>query len=442
MAVDFSFSFRVTDADGDPVDGLGNDDFSCGVYRDGGDTEDTATVAAVQDADGVYKATGTATASDRYHVVVRAADAAHYVNGAKRAFTFDVDARALEQAARAAGAVEFAYMGYAWLDDSLVGTADVPAYRIWTPGGVLPTVDAVNPQAAALFRIRDGEFELMAIGEAAYSAGCFYFPYEPDPAEWRPGDVRYACFSGPGVTVNGVTTGLPPLEIVFQFGRERAILERGVLAATYPVTIDVLDLQNAPVPGVALRVTDASGNPLTQVVTDAPNGRASLSMEAGTYRFHPSKAGYGFAAGYFERTVTGAGALDPIAAVPLSVAAPTDPGRCRVYHYADDADAPAVALTGTAAPYPRPQFLGAEDGRSYVGLTDDSAELAQAASGLFYFDGLKRGATYLFTIDREGIGSTNGVLAVPSDFTNGTSGIAYLVQDADGRLTLTVAPPA
>ena len=442
MAVDFSFSFRVTDAAGDPVGGLGNADFICSAYRDGGVTSDVVTIAAVQGADGIYKATGTATDADRYHVVIKANNAQHAVNGSRGTATFDVDALALAGINAAAGAIEIAFRGFLYVDDSMIGLSDMPAYTIWRPGGGLLSAQDVNAQAAAVHRIRRGEKVLLWTGDASYEAGSIFCPYEADPDDWRPGDVHSAVFSGPAVTVNGVTTQVPPLTVIIQYGREQAILERGVLGATYGVTIDVLDLQGHPVPGVVLRVADADGNNLTQVVTDASRGRAALNMEAGAYRFHPSKSGYGFAGDFFERTVSASGALDAIAATPLAVAAPTDPGRCRVYHYADEADAPAVALSGSAAPYPRPQFSGAAGGRSYVGLTDADAELAQVASGFFYFDDLKRGATYLFTIDREGIDSTNGVLAVPTDFTGGTPGIAYLVQDADGRLVLSVLPPS
>jgi hypothetical protein len=440
MSTPFSICFRVTDAVGDPVTDLVDDDFTCALYRDGGDTTDAATVTVVQAADGVYKAGGVASTVDRYHVVVRTVAAGYSVNGQKRAAVFDVDVRAVV-AGEAARGVHWTASGLADTDEPPAGLTYASGHVLWRPGGAPPAEESVDPQVAAVFRIRGNASEMIAVDDAAYYGGIVVASFDADPDDWRPGDAIYVSFSGPTVTVDGVTTVLPPLEIFYRISRERSIVERGVLGATHAVTVDARDPLDAPVPGVVLLLTDTSDVAITQVVTDVPAGRASFAAEEGTYRLHPWKAGYGFAAGFFERTVTGPGALDPIEAVPLATAAPADPGRCRVYHYADDADAPAASLSGTATPHPRPQFVGAQGGASYVGLAADAAPLAMAASGLFYFEGLKRGGTYLFEIEREGIDARNGVMSVPTDFTGGMEGIAYLIQDEDGRLAITVVAP-
>jgi hypothetical protein len=319
MSNELSVSFRLTDASAVPVTGKTNGDFTCTVYRDGGASSDTVSVAEL--GDGFYKATGDASELDKYHVVVASNTATNLVNGQKGAASFDVYADALHD-----------------------------------------------------------------------------------------------------------------LNLVFL---------RGIQSRTFAVSIAVTDDADDPVVGASIAVQDETGSTTITQIATAGDGVAYTALFAGTYRFVPLAPGYvADDPGTFARTVSADGPLDAITVTALAFDAPADAGRCRVIHFVDDACAPSSALSGTATPADRPQFVDATDERYYTGLTEEPTALAKIADGLFAFDDLKRCANYTITIPAESIDHPNGVVAVPTDFTGGTDGIAYLVQGSDGRIEITVVPSA
>jgi len=211
----------------------------------------------------------------------------------------------------------------------------------------------------------------------------------------------------------------------------RALPVHTIGNGTFAVSIDVDDGEGAPVPGVCVRATDATGA-VTYFTgtTDQADGRLAFNAEAGAYRFYPSKPGYLFDSQYVERTVSDHGALDPIECEQASLSAPEDPGLCRVFHFVNDAGQPAQSLSGIARAHALPQ--GIADG--YTGMTSAEASLVRAAPGLFFLD-LYRGARYEIVISAEGVDDRNGVVAVPD------AGTAYLVVGEDGRLAITTQEP-
>lgn len=445
MSGELSFSFIVTNGSGVAVSGEDNDDFTCHVYRDGGSCADTVTVTEL--GNGAYKAGGDASNEDKYHIDV-SNDNSNLVNGLPVA-AFDIDAGAIANINKAANMpVIGAILTPAW--SGMINYENIKDLETWfslTPydyatGAGIYADDITNVGTVTIDRIRNGvETTLVDDAVPDKDDGSLEYAYTFTDADWQPGDEVRIYFDNPEVLRNG---GPIPFtkEMVFTFSKETNILERGINNATYAVAQDVVDQDTLPLPGVLLRITDADGKTLTQATTNAGDGEVVLNLEAGSYRIYPTLPGYGFSQTYFDRVVTEDEQFADISATELPIQAASDPGRCRVYHYADDADQPSGSLSGVAQPYPLPQFSGDSAANRYTGHTNQSADLQKQSDGLFYFDNLKQGSQYLFTIKAENIGSKNGVLQVPDSFTGGTEGIAYLIQTAEGNLQITATPPA
>lgn len=211
-------------------------------------------------------------------------------------------------------------------------------------------------------------------------------------------------------------------------------LSTGIIGnGDHAVTLQML-VAGVPVPGAVIGIATQAGALLRRYQTDEGAGRVSFRADAATYRIFVRLPGYSWDEDGYLRTVVGDGALDPITdGVQWSVSAPSDPGRCRVYLDLRMAAGPLATRPTDAQAIPAnvPQFGG-----GYSAYVEWPARLtAGAVSGQYYFDDLYRGATYRFLIESAGI---DAELTVPTVFTGGTPGIAYLKGGAGDAPELTV----
>ena len=160
------------------------------------------------------------------------------------------------------------------------------------------------------------------------------------------------------------------------------------------ITVQVYETGGTtPIPDVTVSIMD-NGETVTigRKVTDS-NGQVVVALDDATYKVRLSKAGVVFTVP--ETVVVTVDATEILYGDTVVIAAPADPGACRVYDYLflpGSSDKPTTVVSKALIkklPYDK-------DGKLHSG--DEITGVYSAASGLIYWD-IVRGATVLFEVD-------------------------------------------